>query len=323
MDATGWGYGQCQNLLMYIYIQYVHIYMYICMLFPPGGTCVAYLNKKHSTVRCTDCDLLVPPQPDSVAGALRCARCQHYRPALRVLISWFNRSRPREHDRTDPSSHTPFQHLTTPEKNRRFQREHELRRSYQRCITRLKENLERAIAERGVTEDESLHDDLGQIMKQSVGEVTHSYPPGSFGRIFWENQQRASSVTDARSMRWDPLMVQWCLYLRHLSSSAYEMVRESGIIKLPSQRTLRDYTHHTKAIVGFSKEVDSQIVAATNLHTCEEREKYVLLIMDEMHIREDLVYDKQTGNQFSISYSFHIPNYLLFCRCPNWFCKPW
>ena len=108
MDATGWCYGQCQNLLMYIYIQYVHIYMYICMLFPPGGTCVAYLDKKHSTVRCTDCDLLVPPQPDSVAGALQCARCQHYRPALRVLISWFNRSRPREHDGTDPSSHTPF-----------------------------------------------------------------------------------------------------------------------------------------------------------------------------------------------------------------------
>ena len=24
-------------------------------------------------------------------------------------------------------------------------------------------------------------------------------------------------------------------------------------------------------------------------------EKYVILIMDEMHIREDLVYDKQTG----------------------------
>ena len=167
-----------------------------------------------------------------------------------------------------------------------------------------------------MTEDESLHYDLSQIMKQSVGDVTHSYPPGSFGRIFWENQQQASSVTDARSMRWDPLMVRWCLYLRHLSSSAYEMVQESGIIKHPSQRTPRDYTHHTKAIVGFSKEVDSQIVAAANLYTCEEREKYVLLIMDEMHIREDLVYDKQTGNQFSTSYSFHIPNYLLFCRCP-------
>lgn len=155
--------------------------------------------------------------------------------------------------------------------------------------------------------EESLHDDLCQIMKQSARDVAQSHPPGSFARIFWENQQRASSVADARNMRWDPLMVRWCLYLRHLSSSAYEMVRESGIIKLPSQRTLRDYTHHTKAIVGFSNDVDKQVVAAANLDSCEEREKYVLLIMDEMHIREDLVYDKQTG----IIISLHIPPKLL------------
>lgn len=41
---------------------------------------------------------------------------------------------------------------------------------------------------------------------------------------------RASSVSDARSMQWDPLMIRWCLYLRHLSSSAYEMLRETGVL---------------------------------------------------------------------------------------------
>ena len=28
---------------------------------------------------------------------------------------------------------------------------------------------------------------------------------------------------------------------------------------------------------------------------CEEREKYVAILMDEMHIKEDLVFDKHTG----------------------------
>ena len=37
-------------------------------------------------------------------------------------------------------------------------------------------------------------------------------------------------------------MIRWCLYLRHQSNKAYDALRETGIA-LPSQRTLRDYTH--------------------------------------------------------------------------------
>ena len=90
-------------------------------------------------------------------------------------------------------------------------------------------------------------------------------------------------------------MICWCLYLRHLSGASYEMLRESGAIKLPSQRTLRDYTYHTKATTGFSCEVDMQLMEAAKIHMCLEREKYVVLIMDEMHVKEDIVYDKHTG----------------------------
>ena len=143
--------------------------------------------------------------------------------------------------------------------------------------------------------DENLHSGLKQIMEESSPLIAESYPPDSFARSFWESQQRASSLKDARSMRWDPLMIRWCLYLRHLSSSAYEMLRESGVIRLPSQRTLRDYTYYTKATTGFSDEVDRQLMEAAKIHTCPEREKYVITTMDEMHIREDVVYNKHTG----------------------------
>ena len=106
---------------------------------------------------------------------------------------------------------------------------------------------------------------------------------------------QAASLKDARQMQWDPIMVRWCLYLRHLSCSAYEMLRETGTITLPSQRTLRDYTYHTKATVGFSHEVDQQLKIAAKLPLCAEKDKCVILIFDEMHIREDLTYDKHTG----------------------------
>ena len=98
-------------------------------------------------------------------------------------------------------------------------------------------------------------------------------------------------------MRWDPLIIRWCLYLRHLSGTAYEMLRESGLITLPSQRTLRDYTYYTKANTGFTADVDGQLVKAANESSDADWEKHVVLLMDEMHIREDVVYDKHTGKK--------------------------
>ena len=103
-------------------------------------------------------------------------------------------------------------------------------------------------------------------------------------------------------MRWDPLMVKWCIYLRHKSSGAYELLRDSGCISLPSQCTLRDYTHYVNATVGFSSEVDMQLASAAKLDLCEEYEKCVIMLMDEMYIKEELVYDKHTGSLIGRGY---------------------
>ena len=103
------------------------------------------------------------------------------------------------------------------------------------------------------------------------------------------------ALRDARSMKWDPLMIRWCLYLCHVCGSGYEVLREAGVIKLPCQCTLRDYTYITNATVGFSDNVDKQLMESVRITKCEEREKYVAILMDEMHIKEDLVFDKHTG----------------------------
>ena len=115
-------------------------------------------------------------------------------------------------------------------------------------------------------------------------------------------------------MRWDPLMIRWCLYLRHMSGRAYEMLRESGVIKLPSQRTLRDYTYYTQATMGFFDVVDRQLMEAGKIQLCPEREKYVVIIMDEMHIKEDVVYDKHTG---TCIYTLLISGFLSDTIQPN------
>ena len=96
-------------------------------------------------------------------------------------------------------------------------------------LSRIRAALEQAIEQRAVTLDEGLHQHLQEIIRRNYKGVDDAHPPGSFGRLFWENQMRMASVSDARSMRWDPLMIRW-----HLSGSAYEMLRESGVVKLPS-----------------------------------------------------------------------------------------
>ena len=52
--------------------------------------------------------------------------------------------------------------------------------------------------------------------------------------------------------------------------------------------------HYIKVATGFSTEVDQMLIHAAEVGSCPQREKYVILI-DEMHICEDLVYDKHTG----------------------------
>ncbi len=42
-----------------------------------------------------------------------------------------------------------------------------------------------------------------------------------------------------------------------------------------------------------------------NIESCPERDRYVVIIMDEMHIKEEIVYDKHTGTFTPIFGAFH------------------
>lgn len=161
---------------------------------------------------------------------------------------------------------------------------------------RVKEKLNGLIEAHGIALDSDMHANFKHIMQEESTAFLQNQSATNFQRIFWKQQMDAATMKDARGMRWHPLMIRFCIFLRQQSQSAYETLRASKCINLPSQRTLRDYTHHTKASPGFSSEVDSQLCNAARIEESEERDKYVLLLIDEMHIKEDLVFDKHTGN---------------------------
>ena len=60
------------------------------------------------------------------------------------------------------------------------------------------------------------------------------------------------------------------LYLHSRSSGAYEILRKSGCLKLPSQRTLRDCIHYTESHNGFSATTNSELMRVANVHNLEE-----------------------------------------------------
>ena len=127
-------------------------------------------------------------------------------------------------------------------------------------------------------------------MNELTGEIQQKYPEDSFRRLFWEQQLQALKAKDCRQVRWHPALIKLCLHLKFKSSSSYDALRSTGVLTLPSERTLRDYTHWMKSEVGFQSVVNEQLIMEADVK--EEKDKYVVLVFDEMKIREDLVFDK-------------------------------
>ena len=82
-------------------------------------------------------------------------------------------------------------------------------------------------------------------------------------------------------------MIRWCL-----SSAPYHSLHTSDFLKLPSERTLRDYTHFIKSRVGFSSELDQLLADESQVNTLPEWKRHVVLVLDEMKVKESLVFDK-------------------------------
>ena len=87
--------------------------------------------------------------------------------------------------------------------------------------------------------------------------------------------------------------MKWAMYLHHLSSKAYNTIRNSGILTLPSTQTLREYTHLSPTKVGFPVDVERQLLDLLNVK--EDLAKYGIILIDEMYVKQGVVFDKNTG----------------------------
>ena len=254
-----------------------------------GTTTVATVDSKRSgfpSIFHKDCEVLVESsEPQKV---LRCQACVKHRKLLCTMAACTLKD-----DGTSHSSHTTYANLHSFEKDQRLHNMAKELSKFRQRNKHLKKRIDAAVKTVGVTVDSALHNDLKEVMEKETDKVYAAYPEELFPHLFLEQQQKAASLKDARSMKWHPLIIKWCLYLRHLSGKAYELLRKTGAVSLPSQSTLRDYTHYVSTMIGFSAEIDKQLLDLVSFD--KEYNRYVTLVMDEVHIREDLVYDKNEG----------------------------
>ena len=213
---------------------------------------------------------------------------------------------------TSASSSVNYRYLTSPEMKTRLHSTKNETRALKLRLKRLESKLSELVERNGVILEEELSADMCKLMDENDSQVQEEYKEDTFHNIFWKQQREGMGRGVKRNgIRWHPLMIKWCLYLRHQSSKAYDTIRESGCIALPSQRTLRDYSHAVKIGAGFSSEVDNQLLQAAKLLSSPKYHAIFAILIDEMTIKEDLVYDKHSGRLVGFVNLGEINNHLL------------
>ena len=259
----------------------------------PDGSASAYLDdtpfklngvRYCSTVRSSKCQV--------IGHNVKCESCAKYRSNLR---SMYNRWEKRSRKELDLSSHINDRYLITPEKRAKITKLRTKARISHQGVIYLREKIRKLTEQCRETVDDNLHNDLISVMRENREAVSKAYPEGTFRRLFWDEQFKAASLTDSRQMKWHSVIIKWCLNLNLISSAAYHAVSNSNFIKLPSERTLQDYTSYFENKGGFQAEVDQQLVDEVQRLNLPDKGKYFGLLIDEMKIKEGLVYNKHTG----------------------------
>ena len=185
--------------------------------------------------------------------------------------------------------------LDTPERAQRNQNLQEENVKLRRQVKSLKDKLTRSYRINGVCLQGDLQDDIINLVQKysSINTEDGENDDESFKSIFWKQQINNLSLKNKRQIRWHPLIIRWALYLHHSPRKSYEMLRNSGVITLPSTRTLCDYRHFAPTESGFSIIADMQLLESLKLKP--SLAKYVIILIDEMYVKEGLVYDKSSG----------------------------
>ena len=102
-------------------------------------------------------------------------------------------------------------------------------------------------------ENESI--DIGYNLHNSLKSIMDSQNISNpLAKLFWEEQKKNFGRTNC-GKRWHPMIIRMALLLHSQSPQSYRSLRELGVIALPGESTLRDYSNYITPKQGFQIEV--------------------------------------------------------------------
>ncbi|XP_052127944.1 uncharacterized protein LOC127750386 [Frankliniella occidentalis] len=226
----------------------------------------------RETYRSNKCSLLLP------AKFWRCKECTKLQPILKRRMEFLQKEEVHENTNT--------RYLSDQQKDNRLASKQKTIKKQSITIGRLQKRMQELIARKGVKVEKELSDDLTEILQSSNLSISHS--------LFLQQQLKAVNAKKSCGMRWHPTMIRLALSIYLKSPSAYRSLTESGFIKLPTARTLFDYSHATKIKQGIDTTVLENIAKQVAVEE-KSRKQYHTLMADEMHISKNLVVQKSTG----------------------------
>lgn len=93
------------------------------------------------------------------------------------------------------------------------------------------------------------HDSLMEVLETAE---TKQLPP--LAKVFWEEQKR-NMFRPSTGKRWNPAMIRIAIMMHSQSPQVYRTLRNTGLLQLPGETTLRDYTNAASPSQGFQPEV--------------------------------------------------------------------
>ena len=231
----------------------------------------------------------------------RCAKCRSYRTHLRVKR--IRADHCEESVKVAHDSHAKYANLPRESLVERLKNTQKEKRSLKAKNTYLSGKLEKILKQEGMKLSKEESEDCSRLMDELTPVVEQDFDSDTPQRILWQEQIKYNQLKKKQQMRWYPLIIHFTLNLLYSSRAAYHAVTSSGFISLPSERTLRDYSHWCKVGHGVSFEFiqEAERLLQQEGINIKENEQPFVLLLDEMKVESGLVFNKNTGELIGFS----------------------
>lgn len=132
------------------------------------------------------------------------------------------------------------------------------------------------------------HDDMEKILDL----VLKTNVPENFVILLKSQLCNCRKGLEIHQRRWDPKVISLCLTLFIRSPQAFNDLKKSGFLELPSKRLLQYYKNSVKQSPGFNKGNLTWMMQEISRQNVSEFGRHGGLVIDEMSIQDDLIITK-------------------------------